>query len=406
MPEAGTPVRSATPMDLSAINQQAMVAEVGLGRVRLMDVMDQWGPNHGRIIGQALANQITPAEADQRLQEAWTDALQGAIRDELFYQEAKREYEYFIQKQIDAFYAYKKAEANRDGGSYSRQRAERELREMETKRLNQAMNEHLMRLVKAAGGTENLARVLKARGITFNEWKSKLVRKNFTYGFFSSRLGSKQVNRPRPKDVARYYKQNPEKFTTPGRVVFQHLYVDNDKHGGPETAYARAEHLWQAIDAGRITFAAAVAKYSDDPIGQQAGGLVEQPANGARGEMLEQVHGEIQEEALGKLAPLLVGETGVHLVIPLRRLPGRKTPWKEAQKEIEQKMIADNREAEMAKLEKKLREEVRINVLMPDFPPAFGYQAWAADRPANAAPVRRLGPGADPARGLPASGAK
>ncbi len=40
--------------------------------------------------------------------------------------------------------------------------------------------------IKAAGGLDNLNNVLKSRGITYKDWKDRIVRKAFTYSYLYS----------------------------------------------------------------------------------------------------------------------------------------------------------------------------------------------------------------------------
>lgn len=381
------PVQNAAGADLSG---KDVAARVGTGSVMLDQIFEQWGPAWYEVIGKAMAGTIQPSEVDAQLQQAWDKAMDAAVKDEVFYQEAVRDFDQQFTKLVDSYMASSGGREMSEEGS-SRKQVEARLRRLIDKNRDQQVGEILERSIKAAGGIDNLIRTLRSRGLTYDIWKSRVVRKAYTYGYLFSvfePMGDKV--QPSPSKVLTYYKSHPDKFTEQGKVVFKQIFFDNATRGGEDGAYKAASAVYGAIADGKLGFDDAVAKYSDDKISKAQGGLEDGDSSDPERETwLAEVRDAAREQAPGKLGPVLISPRGCHIVMLVRADKGRLVPYARAQKLILDKMESDKWEKRSAEFFAKLRQEVLIEIVYKQFPARY---AWANIQ--GKAMPRRIGAGA------------
>lgn len=364
-----------------------VVARVGGDSITLDQLVEQWGPAWYEVIAKANSGTLSPAEVDKQLQAAWNKALETAIKDEVFYQEAQREFDQQFQKMVDGV-------ASGGQNSEGRHIVEERLKRLINKHRNEQITRIVEQSVKSAGGFENLARILNSRGISFDEWKARLVRKAYTYSFLYSLFEPMGENvQPSPVKIRNFYRSHPELFTEPGAVAFKQIFFDNTKRGGEQGSYKAASSVYAAIMDGRMTFDEAVAKYTDDPESKTHGGLEQGVSpDPDREAWLSEVRNAAREQAPGKLGPVLISPRGCHLVVLVSAAQGRVTPFGVAQKQIQSKMSNDDWEQRSKELYDRLKQVVSIEVVQQQFPQRY---AWANVQ--GKALPRRIGIGANPA---------
>lgn len=380
----------------SLFTGKEVVARVGGRTIMLDQLMEQWGPAWYEVVNKATSGRISPAEVDAQLQTAWDKALETAIKDEMFYQEALREFDQQFQKMVDAMAAGSTGAGRRE--------AEERLKRLINKHRQEQISQITERSIKSAGGFENLARVLKNRGITFEEWKERLVRKAYTYSYLYNLfepMGDKVE--ASPGKVKNFYRSHPELFTEPGKVVFKQIFFDNSTRGGEEGSYKAAASVYAAIAGGQLTFEDAVAKYSDDAPSKARGGVESGVSpEPDREAWLAEVREAAREQEPGKLGAILVSPRGCHLVILISAEKGRVVPFEVAQKQIQSKMAGDDWEKKSGELFRKLREVVSVEIAVKQFPQRY---AWANVQGKQM--PRRIGFGAAPSVDeAPASGGR
>lgn len=372
-----------------APNREALVARVGAGSVTLGQVLSLWGPVWHEVRAQVMAGTLPPGEADSRLQAAWTEALQNQIRDEIFYQEAVREEERTFQAYVDR---YVQMMARQRGAAPVRSTVERQMRAQQEEQLREAVNRMVRRQIQAAGGFENLRRMLSSRNISYSAWKNELTRKGRTMQFLHNRIDPFGEYQPRPRDILTYYRENPEEFTVPGGVVFRHVLFCNEARGGDDAVYQAAGSVWQAIADGRLSFEEAAQTHSDDPVGAARGGLETAISTDPdREAWLADVRDALREETPGSLAPILLSSRGAHLGILIEARPGERIPFDIAQDRIAERMRSKRWEARTDELYTQIREKVPVEILMPSFPSPYSL----AHPPRDMRPTRRIGMGAE-----------
>ena len=376
-------------------NARVVVARVDVGSVTLDQILEQWAPAWYEITSQAITGAVAPGEVDARIQEAWDKAVDAAVRDEVFYQESVREFENFFQKLVEGY-------ASGAGGSgTSRRQIEERLRGIINRNRQQQIDQIIRQSISSAGGFDNLVGVLRARGLTYEEWKERIVRKAYTYGYLFTLfepMGDKV--QPSPAKVLAYYRENQDKFTEPGRIVFRHIFLDNATRGGEDGAYDAATRVYSAIADGRMDFVQAAQTYSEDAQTKATGGLVDDiSADPEREAWLSEVRRAASQQEPGKLGQILISPRGCHIVMLERAEPGQVVPYARAQKLILERMQRDRWEEKSDDYYRKLREVVHVEVLQPQFPAEYAWRNVQGKKI-----PRRIGMGTLPALETPQQG--
>lgn len=213
-------------------DRQMVVAQVGINTIVLDQVMEQWGPAWYEIISRAKREHLSGQQVDTLLQEAWNKALEVVVRDEIFYQEAVRSLDRQIEKIVNQQAATQ--------GPGARNAVEKRIRAVFEKSKSEQVSQIIEGSIKSAGGFDNLCSVLKNRGITFEIWKERIIRKAYTYTYLSALFEPMgRVLQPSPRQVLNYYKQNRKQFLVPGKVVYRHIFLSSKLRGGDERRMRR-----------------------------------------------------------------------------------------------------------------------------------------------------------------------
>ncbi len=395
---------NAAPTLESLLGKKAFAAEVGKGRLALDQVFEIWGPVWNEVAGQVRRGKLTPENADRKLREEWSRALETVIREEIFYQEAQREAEKAFQDLIDRVYRSALDNARRYrriGPTHSE--VERRLKTQREKSIKRRLRLLENRFIRASGGIRKLKQTIIASGLTWDEWRERLRRKSETNYYLQVILDPLVPRQPRPADIRRYFRTHREEFVKLGAVRFRHILFAADKRGGEDAARQAAASVYEAILDQRLTFAEAARKHSDDPVSRTKGGLETEIATDPdRETWLEPIREAVRKERAGEMGTILVSSRGCHLVMLISTAPDTPIPFRQAQKQIERRMYAEKWEAEAQKLYRELKQKVRVSILAPAFPQKLSCVAlqsqWKRSRP----PLRRVGPG--PSSPTPDSG--
>lgn len=377
--------------EIPPIDRKAFVAVVDRERVTLDQVLEIWGPAWYEAISAARAGEISPAACDHRLQREWMRAVDTAIRDEVFYQESIRQEEKMFQQHLDQIYRAQTRASGSNGESKSV--LEQRLRRQYERMIERQVEEMIERQIRASGGIEALKRTILRRGLTWEEWRRRLIRKAMIYRFLYltiEPLGQNQPE-PRPTDIREFYQKNPDQFQLPGRVRFRHILFSSEARGGEDAAYQAAVSVYEAIRDGRISFEEAARKHSDDAVSREQGGLeTEISPDPDREAWLSDVREAARGEKPGTLGPILMSPRGCHLVFLEKAEKGRILPFREAQSIIVQRMKADRWEKESQALYEELKKKTHIEILMPEFPSALSCASISSRAP-GFPPLRRIG---------------
>ncbi|MDR1611391.1 MAG: peptidyl-prolyl cis-trans isomerase [Planctomycetota bacterium] len=350
-------------------------AEVGAGRVRVDQVMELWTPVWYETALKVRTGKLDPAEGDQRLQEEWRRALIALVKDELFFQEAEREHNSIVNSLADRIHRMQAPD------SYQRTRGQiaEKIRKDWDLFMERDFRQLTSEVVKRSGGMLKLQKVLEGRGVTYQDWQTRLRKKAFTNTYLNM-LIRPRAPEPGPKRIQDYYARHPDEFSKPGLVRFSHIFFSNARRGGEDAAREAAAEVWGMLVDGEVDFAEAASRFSDDPPGRERNGLeteyeAEDPEREA---WLGDIRIALREEAPGALAPILESPFGFHLAVLHAIGPERKIPFQEVRKDIEKRLADEVWEAEVDKYFHVVRKNIAIRVLMPEFPPALSCSGATA----------------------------
>lgn len=365
---------------------RGVAAEVGSGRVGAEQIYELWGPVWYETLTKVRTGKLSAVEGDARLQQEWARALQALVKEELFFQEAEREHNSMINHFADLLY-------RNQGNSYPKTRAQiaTEIRRIMRQDMDRSFREMTSELVKDAGGTLKLRKVLEGRGLTYRDWQERLKRKAFTHSYLNMILKPRAPN-PGPKQIQDYYARHDDEFRIPGTVAFRHIFFSKELRGGDDAARDAVSEVWGRIVDGEIDFETAAAQYSDDPPSKARGGLETQEAadDPEREAWLADIRTALREETPDEMAPILESPFGYHLAMLLSIGPDRKTPFKEVRKSIERKLESEVFQAESDKYFAVVRKNTPIRVLMPNFPPELSCASQQV-RPTDVPTIFRIG---------------
>lgn len=381
-----------TPMDSSrtlTIDYKEIAVKADSEAITIDQVFEVWGPAWYEAMNAARAGKIPAEEVDKRLQEEWTKALDTVTRDALFYQEAQREFEKKFQEMIDQRYSRQQAGPNDGSRPHSREQLTAKYRRDRDMALQAQLDEIIDQRVRASGGVNSLKRMLEARGLTWEEWRQRQIRKVYTSTYLQMKIRPVEGVEYRPSDVLQFYRDNPDIFTTPGEVTFRHVLFAHEKRGGAEKAYAAAWEAYDKLQQGQMTFEEAARTLSDDPVSAARDGLESAgSAHDERESWLSFVRDAAKEEQPGKLGSLLESAMGYHLVMLIKKDPGELIPFRIAQKTIQEQMRAQDWEKKLVVVYAELRKQVLVEVLVPTFPPTLSWTQMQRQQKT----VRRIGP--------------
>lgn len=345
------------------LDRNSIVARVDKGSITLDQLLEIWGPAYYEIFNNARNGKMPVAEINANLQKEWDKALEVVIRDEAFYQEALNNYESNFQKMVDQYYAAQRA------NGVTRKHVEERMRKMMKKSQDENIQRIIRKQLEAAGGINNLSNVLRSRNITFEEWRERLVRKAFTYGYLFSvfePLGT--TIEPRPQQIISYYKKNIKDFTLPDTVIFDQILISNEKRGSKEKADDIAQQIGNGILDKKISFAKAAEKFSDDKEGAASKGRETGASpDPEREAWLSDVREAVKSQEPGKLE-ILESPIGYHITILRKVIPGKRIPFKNAQRMIVQKIKDDIWEKKSDQFYDKLKNNINIEIVQQKVP--------------------------------------
>lgn len=355
----------------SPIDSLAMgpVAVIGHNRIGADLVFELWTPVWYETLAKVRNGKMSIEEGDARLNEEWQRAIFALVKDELFFQEAEREHNSFINMVVDSIM--------RQGSDRPRMQVTTEVR----RAMEQQMEKHFRllnaELVKETGGMVKLHKVLESRGLTYIEWQNRLKKKAFTQSYLHEIL-KPRAPAPGPKQIQSYYSSHPAEFSRPGVVRFRHIFFSNAQRGADQ-ARDDAVEVWERLVDGEIGFEEAAAQYSDDEESKTRGGLesAEEAVDPEREAWLSDIRTALREEKPGEIGPILESPFGCHVATLIAIGPERKIPFSEVRRDIDRKLQAKIWEEETDRYFASIRKNVDIKVVMPTFPPYLSCAAQA-----------------------------
>jgi len=336
------------------------VAQVGHVRVGSEEVLEIWSPVWYETLAKVRNGKMTASQGDERLTEEWRRIITALVKDELFFQEAEREHNSFINMITDNIV--------RSGATKPRSQIATEIRRVLSQDMERYFRQFNTEMVKESGGMVKLLKVLENRGLSFQEWQNRLRKKAFTQSYLSQILKPRAPD-PGPRRIQEYYAANTGEFAVPGLVRFRHIFFSNEKRG-EEAARDAAIEAWERLVDGEIDFEQAALEYSDDDVSKTRGGAEsgEEAGDPEREAWLADIRTALREEKPGEIGPILESPFGCHVAMLISIAPDTKMPFAEVRRDIERKLTNEVWEAETDRYFLSIRKNTDIRVLMPNFP--------------------------------------
>ena len=161
------------------------------------------------------------------------------------------------------------------------------------------------------------------------------------------------------RDLIGYYNAHSEDYAVPGRVRWQQIRIDYDKHRGKRNALRvlekAIEELLEGADFGEVA-----RRYSDGPLAKQSGQWDWTQAGSLNDTRIEKA---LFELPVGEISQVFEGEDGFHLVKVTERKPAGRVPFAEVQDEIKRKLEQQARREATRKMLDELRESAVVETI-------------------------------------------
>lgn len=347
---------------------------VGDAKIPVGKVLRLWRPACRAYFAARREGALPETAFQQKLQNEWDSALETLIREEIFYQEARRHFRLTIRHKADE--AYDRAGGPKAGPPIVRDRMEARFLESFREWLAQYIDAIEERDIQRAGGRKRLYAYLAGQGLSWDAWHERVRRRAYVAAYHTRILPPRALRQPTPAEKRQYYRTHLEEFTKPARTTFRHLFLSVEERG-EEKARRLAGDLYEQIRDGAVEMVEAVKRHSDDSPSRRAGGLEPLPEEIAETEAAlspERAEwlGIIQTEAAGlepgELTQVLVSEAGYHILKVLGHEPPQRVPFSRVQDRLSVLVARQKRERELDEAYADLRDRLLVRVLVPSAP--------------------------------------
>ena len=217
----------------------------------------------------------------------------------------------------------------------------------------------LMKVLDASNAAE-LSEKLQANGSSMEAVRQQFIERTIAGEWLRQRI-------PQPKPVTHqqmleYYQQHLADYEYPAQARWEELMVRLDRFGGDRSAAWRAicemgNRLWKQVASQpdvRGPVFAEIAKSSSHGFTANKGGLQDWTTRDAL--RCQALNDAIFSLQVGQLSNIIESDQGFHIIRVLERKEAGRKPFTEAQAEIREKLIADQRkglfQAELVKIRK------------------------------------------------------
>ncbi len=158
------------------------------------------------------------------------------------------------------------------------------------------------------------------------------------------------------EQLVEYYQAHASEYDHPTRLRWEHLEVTFQRHPDKREAWQRIAAMGNAVQQGRPF--AQVAKELSEGAMASSGGQHDWLTQGSlKSDVLDQA---LFSLPAGAMSPILEDETGFHIVRVVQREDAYRTPFKEVQDAIREKIKNERRQTQMAEFVERLRQEIPV----------------------------------------------
>jgi len=217
-------------------------------------------------------------------------------------------------------------------------------------------------LVKRSGSEEALDLQIKARGMTRDEFKSKLADEATAEVVAERELNITVTD----EEAKKYYDEHPSQFEEPERVRAAHILlvtvdpVTREPLSADQKAAKRKlmEDILKRARDGE-DFAKLVKEYSEDPGSKDTGGEY----TFARGQMMPEFEAAAFMLNTNQISDIITTAYGYHIIKLLEKLPAKKLTYEEVADDLKDALKQQAMVKQMPQYMAKLRNEANVEIL-------------------------------------------
>lgn len=220
--------------------------------------------------------------------------------------------------------------------------------------------------LKRAASPEAFKRQVTSLGMTTEEFRNRMIEEATFKETIDREVKSKIVI---TTDQARkFYDENPDRFDLPDRVRASHiLFLTQNPNTRQELSDSSkqekrkmAERILNRIRSGE-DFAKLAREFSEDEGSRARGG--ELPPF-TKGRMVPEFESAAFSMATNQVSDIVNSPFGYHIIKLHEKLPARKIPFEEAEKELKESLAMQEAQTRLPEFLKKLREEAGVEILI------------------------------------------
>ncbi len=205
---------------------------------------------------------------------------------------------------------------------------------------------------------EDLKRILKQQGISFEEWTRRLRE-----GVMKDAVLTSEVRRNIVIDEAEivsYHKLHPEEFTEPPEFKLKAITLTSGS-GSDEGIEAKKQEINSKIAAGE-DFGALASEYSEGPEKESSGDL----GNFKKGDLAKELEEPVENLKQGEVTPWIQFRNAWYLLKLVEKKEARLKPFEDARDDIERRLLGEKAQVKFEEFMKELKEKSYIKILNPN----------------------------------------
>ncbi len=226
------------------------------------------------------------------------------------------------------------------------------------------VEEFLQSLVKNFSSEADFKKVLELQGVTEAQLRSAIEDRVISEQVIDANV--KDIPAVTEEEVKKYYDENPQLFQKPESVhaaeIVLHVEPGSTAEKRAETRL-RLEGMRSDIENGKISFAEAATRHSDDRnTGPKGGDL------GSRTrEQMAKAIGDIAFAAPeGSVSPVFETEEGFHIIRVIEHAPAGKVALEDARKKIQEHLGSQARQIATERYLARLREKGKVEIFVSE----------------------------------------
>jgi len=222
--------------------------------------------------------------------------------------------------------------------------------------LDNKVNDRFQATQARLGGPEAFEKALGQRGITAEEFKSRLRRDLLTGAFIDQEVNAKISITP--EQARQYYDANPDKFKQPETIHASHILIGVDAKASAEDKQAarrKADEILAQIKGG-ADFAELAKAESSCPSAKQGGDL----GTFGRGQMVKPFEEAAFSLNEGAVSEVVETQFGYHIIKSQARNPSGTLPFEQVQDKIQAQLKSAEAKKQLAAKVETLRQAAKI----------------------------------------------